>query len=164
MLRMKYLISASFSCLALCCAASVSPAQDDTKPLRLERKAKPAEPPTTKPGEKDKEEAKPEDKLKPKTETPAKTDPNDELKTEAPDALEREVQETINRLSKNFRQVEDKLQKKDPGDGTQQVQKDIIKDRRLIDQMADKEQMQDHQNQQQQQQQGQKSSQSSGRG
>ncbi len=165
MLRMKYLIPAIVSCLALCCTSSVSRAQDDTKPLRLERKAKPAEPPP-KAGEKekDKEKAKTDDKLKPNVEKPpAKTDPNDELKTEDPDALEREVQETINRLSKNFRKVEDKLQKKDPGDDTQQVQKDIIKDLdELIDQTRrQEEQMQDQQNQQQQQQQqGQRSQQS----
>ena len=102
----------------------------------------------------------------------AKADPKDELKTEDPDELEREVQETINRLSKNFRTVEDKLQKKDPGDGTQRVQKDIIKDLdELIDQTKkQEEQMQKEQSQEAnnsrskgQQKQGQKSGQSNAR-
>ena len=45
-----------------------------------------------------------------------------------PEELEKQVQETINRLSKNLHTAEGRLNKKDPGESTQQVQKDIIKD------------------------------------
>ncbi len=162
MSRLKRFLTPVCACLALVCAVAPAAAQDD--PIRLQKKARPPEPPAAKPADKDKDKAKTEAKPKPKSDAlPGKTDPKDELKTEDPDELEREVQETINRLSKNFRTVEDKLQKKDPGDGTQKVQKDIIKDLdELIDQTQKQEEQmqkeQKEQNQQQQQQQGQKKS------
>jgi hypothetical protein len=161
MIRLKHFFTPICACLALFCAVATATAQDE--PIRLQKKAKPPEPPAAKPGEKDKDKAKGEEKPKAKSETlPGKADPKDELKTEDPDELEREVRETINRLSKNFRTVEDKLQKKDPGDGTQKVQKDIIKDLdELIEQTRkQEEQMQKEQSQERQQQQGQKSGQS----
>ncbi len=158
MSRLKHFVTPVCACLALVYAVATAPAQDD--PIRLQKKVRPPEPPAAKSTDKDK--AKTEAKPKPKSDAlPGKADPKDELKTEDPDELEREVQETINRLSKNFRTVETKLQKKDPGAGTQSVQKDILKDLdELIDQtQKQEEQMQKEQKEQnQQQQQGQKKS------
>ena len=165
MFRLKHFITPVCACVALLCAVATAPAQDE--PIRLQKKAKPPEATPPKAGEKDKEKdkGKTDEKPKAKSETlPGKIDPKDELKTEDPDELEREVQETINRLSKNFRTVEDKLQKKEPGDGTQKVQKDIIEDLdKLIEQTKQQEeQMQKEQSQEKQQQQGQKQGQKSG--
>jgi hypothetical protein len=118
-------------------------AQDD--PVRLQRKARPPEPP---PAKTDKDKAK--DATKEKDKTPdAKPTPKDDLKTEDPEELERQAQEIINKLTKEFRTVEDRLQKKDPGDNTQKVQKDILGD---LDDLIEQTRKQEEQMQQQQQQ------------
>jgi hypothetical protein len=149
--------------MVFCVTSARAQKPEEPRPLRLEKKVRPTDP--AKPADKEKPKPKAEDQPKTGAEKPpTKGEPDEELKKEDPEALEREVQETINRLSKNFRTVEDKLQKKDPGEGTQTVQRDIIKDLdELIDQTRKQEEQmqQQQQNQQnQQQQQGQKKGQS----
>ena len=126
----------------------------DEQPIRLEKKNKPADKSPvaqpTPPADKAKSDKAKSDKARPKPETRPEGAPLD------PEELEKQVQETINRLSKNLHTAEDHLNKKDPGNTTQQVQKDIIKDLdELIEQTRQQEeqmQQDDQQNQQQQNQ------------
>jgi hypothetical protein len=108
-------------------------------PLRLKKKANA------------KSEAKPEEKqLKSKLKDKA------EKETGEPDLAEpeKDPQEIMARIAKNMKESQDRLSKKDPSDGTRQVQRDIIKD---IDSLINQKSRQ----QQQQQQQAQQNSQSS---
>jgi hypothetical protein len=134
--------------LFLCLPAS---AQDQPEPpVRLKKKvrAEPEPPAKAKrPAPPDKPPPKPEER-KVQEET---DDPNAD-----PRELEQKIHELMNRLSKNLRAAENRLTRKDAGDGTQQVQHDIVKD--LEELIAQSRQQQ----QQQQQQQGSGSSSASG--
>jgi len=125
----------------------VLPAADDPSPdqpeppLRLKKKEKPAPA----------EDKKPDKKLEPsRKEGKAKEDNDPD-----PKDLEQEAKETLARISKNMRASEDRLARKDPGEGTRQIQRDIVKD---LDSLIEQTKQQ-----QQQQQQDQSSSSSSSR-
>jgi hypothetical protein len=116
------------------------PSGQTEPPIRLKKKAKP--PP---PAPSEKKPAPPKENKK-----------SDEDKSE-PEAtaheLEEKIQEVMNRLTKNMRDADERLQKKDPGETTQLVQRDIVKD---LDELI----QQTRRRQQQQQQQQSSSSQS----
>jgi hypothetical protein len=88
-------------------------------------------------------------KDKPKADAPPdqKPDPpkdKDEAKDDEPADLqdpEQDPKETLARVSKNMKSSADRLADKDPGEGTRQVQRDIIKDLdSLIEQMKQQQQ------------------------
>src|SRR5262249_30466325 len=93
-------------------------------PGRRKKTVKPAEPddpaPDKKPETADK---KPEPEKKPKPPRPDPDGPGD--KNPAGNPVEEEAKEKLGRISKNMRNSEERLAKNDPGDGTQQVQRDI---------------------------------------
>jgi hypothetical protein len=134
------LAGSSFLCvvLALTGAAGADDPQPDQPepPVRLKKKAKPNTDPAPAP--------KPGPKEKPKEPT-AKDKPE-----QPPDDLpepEADPKETMARIGKNMRTSEDRLAKKDPSDGTRQVQRDILKD---LDSLITQAKRQQQQNSQQQ--------------
>ena len=68
---------------------------------------------------KDKDNA-PKEKLRPKGKD---DEPKDDVPEPGTDA-----KEVLERISKNIRDAEERLRKKDAGEGTQQVQRDVVKD------------------------------------
>ena len=125
--------------LVLCLTAPGLKAADATgqdqpePPVRLKKKANPKDEP--KPDEK-KPKGKPKDgkpKDKSEKDEPAHTEP------------EKDPREIVTRIAKNMKESQDRLAKKDPGDGTQQVQRDIVKD---IDSLIDQKKRQQQQEQQ----------------
>jgi hypothetical protein len=115
-------------------------------PVRLKKKASPraAEPaPEPKPEPKrDEPKEKPADREK-KPEQPRPPAGDDE-----PDPAEPEVdsREVLNRVSKNMRNVEDLLAKRDAGSRTRETQRDIVND---LDKLINQQQRQQQQQQQQ---------------
>jgi hypothetical protein len=114
------------------------PANQPEPPVRLKKKAKPQPAATTE----KKSEAPPKN-----TEPPKKAEPtgkDEEGKDDASAAeLEQKIKELMSRLDKNLRLAEDRLNKKDTGDATQQVQRDIAKDlAELIEQTQRRQQQQ----------------------
>jgi hypothetical protein len=126
------------------------PAPDQPEPpARLKKKPKPTPPPEKKPA------APPsEKKTEPGKSDDAKAEESKEKAEKEAAELEQKIQELTHRVSKNLRLAEDRLDKKDPGESTQQVQRDIVED---LDELI----KQTEQRQQQQQQQQSSSSSSS---
>ncbi len=128
--------------LAASRAAADDPIPDQTEPpVRLKKKVKPSqEKPTTEP--------KPAAQKKPDDSTKAPSEPRRpaEAKQE-PDSkeLEDKLKELMNRISQNMNRVEERLGKKDPGETTQQTQRDIVRD---LDDLIDQTKRQQQQQQQ----------------
>jgi hypothetical protein len=136
-------------------AAADDPAKDQPEPpVRLKKKARP-EPGPEKPPASTK---KPEPPLPPKPEDKTQKPDKDKEPKEEPDEpeedLEQKIKELTDRVAKDLQTAEERLDKKDAGDGTQQVQREVVKG---IDELM--EQMRRQQQQQQQQQQSSSSSQ-----
>jgi hypothetical protein len=120
-------------------AADDPPPDQNEPPVRLKKKVKPQPDPTA--------EKKPEPPKK--SEPPKKDGPpsksreaKDDADAEAAD-MEQKLKEITERLSKNLHTAEKKLKEKDPGDNTQQVQRDIVKDLEdLIEQTKRQQQQQ----------------------
>lgn len=91
----------------LTAAFADEPKSGDSEPPRLKKKERPADAPADEP------------KLRPKE--GEKPDPQ-------PLQPEEDPKETLNRLNKNLRATEDRLARKDAGDTTRQLQRDILKD------------------------------------
>jgi hypothetical protein len=88
-------------------------------PVRLKKKSKTEAPKT---------ETKSESKSEKGSETPPKSEaPKPDADTEALDG-EQKLKETMDRLTRNLRQADERLGKEDPGKETQQVMSDIVKD------------------------------------
>jgi hypothetical protein len=104
-------------------------------PVRLKKKPKSLED-----SDKDKKPDPPKKEAKPKEEKEG-----DEPEPTEP---EQDPKEIIGRISKNMENSKDRLAQKDPGDGTQQVQRDVIKD---LDALINQSSRQQQQQQQQQQ-------------
>src|SRR5262245_39426890 len=128
-------------------------ADDDPKPgqseppIRLKKKSKPSD---------DFDKNK---KLQP----PKREEAGKEEKEgdEPPVEPEQDPKEIIGRISKNIDSTKDRLAQKDAGDGTQQLQRDIVKDLdALIEQSNRQQQQQQQQDQNQQQDQSDQSSKS----
>jgi len=101
-------------------ARADDPPDKPEPPVRLKKKDRPADQDVPKPAaaEEKKPEAKP----------PAKEgEPKKEAEPE-PGNPEQDEKETLERLSRNLRTVDDRLAKKEVGDGTLQTQRDILKD------------------------------------
>jgi len=113
-------------------------------PALLKKKVKPQQPPTA-PDKKPEKlpEKKPEASPKPEAKKPeeSREDPDREALE-----LEQKMQEAKKRLLENFKLADDRLEKKDAGEGTQQVQRDIVHDlEELIDQTQRLQQPQEQQ-------------------
>jgi len=128
------MIRPTIACLLAVILAGLGLAADDPKPavpdeppavLKKKKKTEPT--PDEKPAPKKDGEPKP--KLRPK-------DEDGEPKEEAPDP-----KEVLERITKNIRAAEERLRKKDAGDGTRQVQRDVVKDiDKLIERMQQQQQ------------------------
>ena len=117
MIRASLLGLLTLSLLALGSLTAQQPDKDDPEPVRL-KKVNPAdEKPATKPDEK-----KPDDK-KPATKPGEKDAPKDEPEGD-PEAKAKEI---LARIAKDIESAKERLKAKDPGDATQQVQRDIVK-------------------------------------
>jgi hypothetical protein len=133
--------------VALCGLSLVAdePKGGDDPPL-LKKKKKDDEKPAPKKDAEPKEKVEPREKVKPKDDEPEpreKVRPRDDVPAD-PDADPKAV---LERISKNIRESEDRLRKKDTGDGTQQVQRDIVKDMdSLIQRIKQQQQQQQDQN------------------
>ncbi len=146
-------------------------------PVRLQKKKKSPtdEPPKPAAAEEKKDDA-PKAADAPRTPaTPPKE--GDVKEPPEPDEPPMDEKEILERLNRNLRNAEDRLANQDPGDGTQQVQRDILKDiDALLEAQNNQQQQQSNQdqqndpsanpsssqNQQQKQQQSRQSSQQSG--
>jgi hypothetical protein len=112
-------------------------------PVRLKKKPKPQQPSVP--------EKKPQAPPEKKADSPGKSEETkaEESKENAEKEaaeLEQKIQELTRRVSKNLRMVDDRLVKKDPGEGTQQVQRDILDD---LNELIKKSEQQQQQQQQQ---------------
>jgi hypothetical protein len=127
------------------CGSSFSaddPAKDkEEPPVRLKKKVKPDQPPAAE----KKQESPPR-----KIEEPAKKpgEGKDEPEVD-PKELEEKIKELMDRVGKNMREADDRLARKDTGDATQQVERDIVKD---LDELIEQTKRQQQQQQQQQSQ------------
>jgi hypothetical protein len=140
----RYFLASVIPLCLLCCVVPRVRAVDDPPPDRQEPpvllKKKP-KPPRPEPAPEKKDES-------PRRTVPEKEEP---LPEEDP---EEKAQEILGRVSKNMRAAEDRLDKKDAGNATQQLQRDILKDLdELIAQSGRQQQQQQQQQQQEQQQQ-----------
>src|SRR5262249_46528824 len=122
---------------------AADPAKDGPDdPPRLQKKRKPPQ---------DNPAAKPD---MPKDD-PDKLKKDGELQDQSePDAADSDEQEILNRIDKNLKSAQDRLANKDVGDGTRQMQRDVLKD---LDALIE------HQKNQNQQQSGDEQSSSSSR-
>jgi hypothetical protein len=108
-------------------------------PVRLKKKSKTEAP---------KAETKPESKSEKRSETLPKSEtqkPDTDTDTETLNA-EQKLKETMDRLTRNLRQADERLGKDDPGKETQQVMSDIVKD---LDELIEATKRQSQQQQQQ---------------
>jgi len=122
-------------------------AQDQPEPpVRLKKKEKPKPAPAP-------EEKKPQPPGGKKDEKKAEEKMEDEPELTESEQAEKEL---LDRVAKNMRDSEDRLAKKDTGDSTRQVQRDIVKDLDAL--IRQEQQSSQQQNQQQNQQQGAKKS------
>jgi hypothetical protein len=124
--------------------AAQDPGKDDPEPpVRLKKKVKTQTPPPETAPKKIEPEKK---NAPPKKIDAAKKalESKDEAETEARE-LEQKMKETLERLAKNLREAESRLDKKDAGDGTQQVQRDIVKDLEDLMEQSRRQQQQDQQ-------------------
>ena len=147
---MKTLLRLALLCLLSAVAVSWSladpPSEKQEPPVRLKKKARPPEPP----GEDKKPEKQPEKKPEPpetrKAEPPRKEDEPKEEVDPGMAQLEEKAKEAAARIAKNMKASEDRLAQKDPGDATQQIQQDILKD---LDSLIERSKRQQQQQQQQ---------------
>lgn len=131
--------------LSLCVlCASVVFSQDPEPPIRLEKKPRSKNEVPTEPGKSTPKPKLEESKLKSK-----EKDKEKDLIDPDMENLEEKIKETLARLNKNFREVDDRLKKPDPTDPTQIVQQEIAKD---LDQLIEETKKQQEQQQQQRQQ------------
>jgi hypothetical protein len=99
-----------------------------------------------------------------KAEQPGKEDePGDEAEVEA-QAVEEKIKELMDRLGRNLREAESRLTHKDPGDATQEVQRDVVKDLNELIEQTKRRQQQQQQSSSSASSQQQKSQQARGRG
>ena len=133
-------------------ALAEPPAGDAPEPpvrLKKKKKAQPEVPP-------DKPEVKPEKpepKPKPKLDEDPQLDPRDDVKL--PRNEEDSESDIMRRLTKNARLSEEKLAKRETGEGTRKLQEEVLKDLdRLLEQSKNQQNQQNQQNQDQQNQGG----------
>src|SRR5262245_14014319 len=100
--------------MAFVLAADDRPADQPEPPIRLKKKAPPADAREKPPAEKPEQpkEKPPEEKGKMEDEPPAPAEP------------EMNEQEILNRVSRNMRTAEERLANKELGEGTRQLQRD----------------------------------------
>jgi len=111
-------------------AIAQDPPGGDDPPVRLKKKnrpdvAEPAKEDQPKPADPPKEEPKEKD---PKPKDPKAKDPKEGDEPAQPDEPEMDQAEVLNRVGKNMRTSEDRLDHRELTDATRQVQEDILKD------------------------------------
>jgi hypothetical protein len=128
--------------LSLCAGTCLFAQQDDKgqdrdePPVRLKKRVKAAT------------ESAPEKKSTP---DPKKHDPETKAEEAKDNALaeaaelEQKIKDVMNRLSRNLKTAEDRLDKKDPGEPTQQAQREIVKDLEELIELNKRQQQQQQQ-------------------
>jgi hypothetical protein len=101
-------------------AADNGPPDQTEPPVRLKKKVKPQ---PEAPGEQRKEQPAPK-KAEP---APKPEKPKEDTEPSIQD-LEEKIREITNRVAKSLSQAEERLHKNDPGEATQQMQRDIVRD------------------------------------
>jgi hypothetical protein len=149
-IRKLGLAALTFALIAMLSPAGQEPPADKPEPpVKLEKKVRPKTPDDAKPDDK----PAPKVKEEPKNDAKVKGEPKD--KTDPGPDPEQVIKEILDRIGKNMRAAEERLKAKDSGDGTQQVQRDIVQDLdKLIKQEENAQQQQDQDQNQQQQQAG----------
>lgn len=94
--------------------------------MRLKKKAKAPAPEIT-------PEKKPTDKPEPR---------KDDKDEPAPEKADQDAKETLERINRNMRTSEDRLARKDPGEGTRSIQRDILKDLDALIEQTQRQQQQ----------------------
>jgi hypothetical protein len=126
--------------LAITCLRADDPPSGQTEPpVRLKKKAKPQSP-----ASEPKKTPAPQNDPKRPGDPKKKEEAKDEPDVTAAE-LEEKIDEIRNRLSRNLHEAEERLHKKDPGEKTQLVQRDIVKD---LDELIDQTKRQQQQQQQ----------------
>jgi len=139
--------------LALAVALSAYATADDAGrdqpgPLRLKKKDKPGRPEREKTSKPDGQDTKKDQSAHKKPKPEAKDgDAKEGGELDGKDPAE-EARQALARAAKNMRASEERLGKKDPGEGTRQIQRDILDD---LDSLIKQTQRQQQQQQQQQQ-------------
>jgi hypothetical protein len=131
--------------LALGAAALADdPAKPDQPepPVRLKKKARPEAAPT--PEKQPETPPAKKGEVTPKKDEAKAEEARENAEKEAAE-LEQKIHELTNRVSKNLRVAEERLEKKDPGEKTQQVQRDILED---LDELIKQTQQRQQQEQQ----------------
>jgi hypothetical protein len=114
---MALLLAGGVVFASLAAFADEPPADKDEPPLRLKKKNRPADPPAK------------DEKAKPPLDEDKKPDkPDADKGREPPPAPEEDEQEILQRITKNVRSVEERLANKELGEGTRQLQEDVLKD------------------------------------
>ncbi len=164
---MKTLLSACvLGCFLLAGWTIAEPPADDTQdqPVRLKKKKKADKPEAAPEKPEPKPEKPPETKPKPKLDEDAGLDPRDDVKLPQ-NEQEDEENDILRRLARNSRLSEEKLAKRETGEGTRKLQEEILKDLdRLLEQSKQNQQNQGQQGQQGEQGQESKSGGGSGGG
>jgi uncharacterized coiled-coil protein SlyX len=132
---MRYLAAASvfLICSALVAAADDPPTpKQQEPPVRLKKKLKPGEP-----------EKKPEPspaKIEPERKPEKPPSKEDKDAKEPSHSLQEEIEENMRLLTKELREADERIGKKDAGAGTQQVMDDIVKNLdALIEKLKDQQ-------------------------
>jgi hypothetical protein len=129
------------------------PGDGDDPPVRLKKRSRPdaAEPPPQEPQKPAEPPKEPKERLKPREPKQGEPKEGDDPGPAGDDAQPDEA-EVLNRVGKNMRTSEDRLDHAELTDGTRQVQEDIIKDLdSLINQLKNGGEGQDQNDQQDQQ-------------
>lgn len=124
MIRASMIGLLALSLVALGSLAAQQPAdKDEPPPVLLKKKKADDKKPADKSDDKKLDEKKSDDK-KPATKPGEKGEPKDEPEGGDPEAKAKEL---LARIAKDIESAKDRLKEKDTGDGTQQVQRDIVK-------------------------------------
>jgi hypothetical protein len=123
-------------------AAGDDPVPDQSEPpVRLKKKVKPQ--PEAAPNQRPEESPKKEPLPKPTEPPPKSGEPKEDPEPSIQD-LQEKIREITNRVAKNMSQADERLQKNDPGETTQQTQSDIVRD---LDELIEQTQRQQQQQQ-----------------
>jgi hypothetical protein len=131
-------VLAGLAAMALCAPVQ---AQDQPEPLRLKKKVRPDSEREARPSKEPPGKAEPSRKA----EQPKRREANDEPEVEAQE-LDQQIHELMKRVSTNLHTAEERITRSDLGSGTQDIQRDVVKD---LDQLIVQARRQQQQQQQQ---------------
>ena len=139
----RYFCCGALGCLLLLAivvgrlVAADDPVSDQSEPpVRLQKKVKPQPAPASRP--------EPAQRRRPRRKPSRHRKPKSRKRSRSSSAqnLEEKIREITNRIAKNMSQAEKRLQKNDPGEATQQTQRDIVHD---LDELIEQTQRQQQQ-------------------